>query len=304
MPIGGIISSIINAADPGRDGKRYQKQALKGLQDISLPEYEKYIAPYLQQVGELSPETYDVDERGEFRGIDEDPYAERSQLRNLGRLEDIAQEGLPLVDRLRVQEAQRGLANEGSRAREAVLSNLRRRGRAGGGSELAAKLATAGAQEEAARGRGSDIAMQSTLARQAGIRDLGSALGDFRGQNINKEAQLSDMRNRYNQYFSGLGTTAAMNAARARNDAQLYNLGERQRIADQNLSNQYQATRDRNQTAGQGFQDAMTKQNAITNVFRDLTQTADARQAQKQARVSQAGAGVDSLTNTVVGGLI
>ena len=73
MAIGGIIAAIVNASDKGRDGKRYLQQALKGWEDLPLPEFEKLIAPYLQSIGQLTPEIYDVIEKGSFRGIQEDP---------------------------------------------------------------------------------------------------------------------------------------------------------------------------------------------------------------------------------------
>lgn len=300
MPIGGIVSAIINAADPGSSGKKYLKKGLKEWQDLSLPEYEQLIAPYLQSTGQMTPEIYDAVVRGQFRGIEEDPYAETAQLRNLGRLEEIAREGMPLQDRLAADEAQRAVAQEGSRAREQIISNLARRGRGGSGAELAAKLASAGQQEEMARGMGSDIARMLLDRRLAAIGQMGGELGAYRGQNIGKEAQIAQMQNRYNEFLSNLNTQAAADAARARQAAQQYNLANQQRIADENVMNRYQTQLARNVQQQQGFQDRLAKTQGITGQYGQLSNLQNALQAQKQARVQAAGAGVDSLLNSVI----
>ena len=304
MPIGGIVASIINAADPGSDGKKYLKKGLEEWKGLIPPEYEQLVAPYLQSTGQMTPEIYDAITSGEFRGIEEDPQAEQKQLENLGRLEQIAKEGIPLEDRLAADEAQRSVAQEGSRAREQIIANLARRGRGGSGAELAAKLASTGQQEEMARGMGTDLARQLLDRRMQAIGQMGGQLGQFRGQNIGKEAQISQMQNRYNEFLSNLNTQAAADAARQRQMSQQYNLGNRQRIADQNVQNQYNTQLDRNQQLTQGFQDQFNKTLGMTNQFKQLSDQQNARQAQKQARVQAAGAGVDSLINTVGGGLL
>jgi len=299
MPIGGIVAGIINAADPGRSGKHYLQQANKLWKDLETPDYNELIAPYLQSTGQMTPEIYDAIQSGEFRGIEEDPTAELAQLRNLGRLEQVAEQGLPLQDRLRAQEAQRGLASEGARAREAVMADLVRRGRGGGGAELAAKLATTGAQEEAARGRGADLANLSIQNRLQAIGQMGGELGNYRGQNIGKEAQISGMQNNYNQWLSNLNTTAAANAARQRQAAQNYNLQNQQRIADTNVGGQYQNILNQNLQKQQGFQDRMAKTQGEAGTLGGLAQMQAALSAQKQQRVAGAGQGFDS----AVGGL-
>lgn len=304
MAIGSIISSIINAADPGRTGKRYLKEA-KGLwEDLSLPEYENLITPYLQSTGELSPEVYDAQVSGQFRGIDEDPAAEQMQLRNLGRLEEIAREGMPLGDRLAADEAQRSVAEEGSRAREQILSDMARRGRGGSGAELAAKLASAGDQENMARGMGSDLARQSLERRLSAIGQMGAQAGQFRGQNIGKEAQISQMQNRYNEFLSNLNTQAAANAARQRNLAQEYNLGNQQRIADTNVGNQFMASQARNQQLQQAFADQRSKVSGQTGVLSGLQQEAQRQQGAKQKNVAAGGAGFDAAITPLLGGLL
>ena len=175
----------------------------------------------------------------------------------------------------------------------------RSRPRGGSGSELAARLATTGAQEEAARGRGSDLAQMSLQNRVAAMGQLGGELGAYRGQNIGKEAQISQMQNRYNEFFSNLNTQGAANAARQRGLAQQYNLGEGQRIADQNVLGQYGAQMDRNALQNQLFDAGARKREGATNVLGGLAQIQNVRQSKKQERVNQAGGSVD----TLIGGL-
>lgn len=293
MPVGGLIAGIVNALDPGDAGKKYWKQAKGVWEDIPLPDYERLETPYYQQVGEYTPEVYDPRISGEFRGIDEDPEAQLMQLRNLRRLEDVAREGLPLSDRLQAEEAQRALASEGARAREAIVSELARRGRAGGGAELAAKLAGAGQQEELARGMGSDLAQQLLNRRLMAMGQLGAETGAYRQQNIGKEAMISEMQNRYNQWLSDLNTQAAANAAQQKNIAQTYNLGERQRLADTNVAQRYQAAQDRNQQLTQAYQNQLAKAKGITKVTEGLALSQAAKEAAKRESTQKAGQGID-----------
>ena len=181
------------------------------------------------------------------------------------------------------------------------MASLRRRGRAGGGAELVSRLASAGAMEEAARGRGADLAQMAIQNRLQAISELNPALAGYRGQNISKEAQISDMQNRYNEFLSNLATQAAANAASSRQAAQQYNLGERQRIADTNVASQYQNLLNKDMQAQQGFQDRVTRTQGITGTLGGLADIQNALRDQKQQRVAGAGAGVDSLLNTVIG---
>jgi hypothetical protein len=304
MPIGGLVAGIYNAAKGPGGGK--QKEYLKEIRDLykdmPLPEFERLIAPQLQQVGQITPEVYDAI-IGEQPQVQEDPALREAQLRGLLGMEQVAKEGLPLQDRLRAQDLQRGVAGELGRADASVLRNLAQRGRAGGGTELAARLATQGRAAETARGMGSDLAQQGIQNRLMALRAAPEMAGAIRGADLQKLAQNAAMQQRYNDYVSNFQTQAAANAAQQRNMAQQQNLSERQRIADFNRLSPYQTAKDRDQQALAGFGAQMQQAGGIANSLGNLGQHASNIETARQDQISAIGGGFDNATIGTVKGL-
>ena len=301
--VGGLVSGIYNIAQGpgGEKEKKYLKEVRDLYRDMPLPEFERLIAPQLIQTGKITPEVYDAFiKEEEAPQIEEDPATREAQLRGLMGMEQVAQEGLPLQDRLRAQDAQRALAGELSRADKSVLSNLARRGRTGGGTELAARLATQGRAAETARGMGSDLAQQSIQNRLMALRAVPEMAGQIRGQDINKLAQNSAIQQRYNEFVSNLKTQAAANAAQQRNMAQAANLAERQRIADFNVMAPYQTAKDRDQQQQALFGANLQKTGGLAGSLGNLGQLASQREAIRRRQVDALGSGFDDL----VGGII
>jgi hypothetical protein len=308
MPVGGLISGIYNLAKGpgGEKEKEYLKEIRDLYRDMPLPEFERLIVPQLIQTGKITPEVYEAFiQEEEAPQIQEDPATREAQLRSLLGMEQVAREGLPLQDRLRAQDAQRAIAGELSRADEAVLSNLARRGRAGGGTELAARLATQGRAAETARGMGSDLAQQSIQNRLMALQAAPQMAGQIRGQDINKLAQNAAMQQRYNEFVSNLRTQAAANAAQQRNLAQQMNLAERQRIADFNVMAPFQTALERDKQQAALFGARRQKTGDIAGALGGLGQLATQREAIKRRQIEAVGSGFDALTSQLgVGSLL
>jgi hypothetical protein len=301
--VGGLVSGLVNLSRGVGGGK--EKDALKQVRDLygdlPLPEYENLIAPQLYSTGEMSPEIYDAIIRGDTPQIEEDPALRESQLTGLKGMEQVAREGLPLRDRLAAQDAQRSLSQELTRADEGVLSNLKQRGRAGGGTELAARLATQGRAAETARGIGSDLAQQAVTNRLGALQQLPGLAGQIRGQDVNTSAQNAAMQQRYNEFVSNLQTEAAMNSTNAKNRAQEMNLGNRQRIADSNVGAKYGASIDRNQLQNQMFDARQSKIGGQAGALGALGQFYTDRETAKQRQIQAAGAGFDNASTSIIG---
>ena len=239
--LGDLIGGIINLADKDRGVKRYAKQGLELWRALQEPQYSDEVIPWQQLLlqGELSPETYEPFVAGDVSQITEDPALREAQLRAMLGFEQVGREGLPLQDRLLADEAQRAVASEFGRANEGIIRNLAARGRAGGGSELSARLQASGAGAELARGLGSDLARESIQNRLMGMREAGRMAGETRGMDAQTAALNAQMQNRYNEFLSNLKTTAAMNAARERARVGEANLGQRQRLHEANVLGAY-----------------------------------------------------------------
>lgn len=307
MPIGGLVTGIYELAKGpgGKKEKKYLKEVRDLYKNMPLPKFEKLIAPQLLQTGEITPEVYDAIIQGGPPQIAEDPALREAQLRGIMGMEQVAREGLPLRDRLMAQEAQRAVSGELRRADESVLRNLAQRGRAGGGTELAARLATQGRAAETARGMGSDLAQQSIANRLMALQAAPQMAGAARAQDLDRNAQLAAMQQRYNEFVSSQQTQAAANAARQRQGAQMYNLAERQRIADENKRAQYQTQQDRDRQQQALFGARMQKTGGVAGSLQNLGQLATQREAIRRQQIRNVGAGVDDLIGQVgVGGLL
>lgn len=298
---GDLFGGLWNVADPGSDGKRYLKQALGIWDDLPDPEFDPLdiLMEQLLMTGELSPETYEVDANRDPSLISEDPALRESQLRSLGGMERIGAEGLPLQDRLMAEQAQRRVGSEFQRANDSIVADLARRGRAGGGTEVAARTAAAGNAAELARGMGSDLAMQSVGNRVMGLRESSDMAGGMRGQDRSTAAINAQMQNRVNEWLAQLDTQAARDAARSREASQLYNVGQRQRLSDANIQNRYTS-----RVGAQGRQDEIQRNlfdararraTGQVGVLGGLATQQNARQAAKQQNQRSIAGGVGGI---------
>lgn len=310
--LGGIIGGVINLADPPQGSKKYAKQALGLWRDLPEPEYDDRDIPWQQLLlaGEITPEIYEAVVTGDVAQIQEDPQTREAQLRAMLGMEQVSREGLPLQDRLLAEEAQRAVGSEFGRANDAIMQNLAARGRAGGGSELAARLAASGAAAEMARGMGSDLAQQSVGNRLMALREAERMGGSIRGQDVQTANLNAQMQNRYNEWLSNLRTQAAQNAAQSRQAAQNANLQQRQRLSDANILGRM-GTAQQNQARRNDLQDRLfrartQKVQGQTGALQGVAQAQLAREQAKAENIKGVAGGVggivDSVTQLVGGG--
>jgi len=308
--LGDLVGGIINLADPGRSGKRYIKDALGQWRELPDPEFDPrdILQGQLYQQGEITPETYEVDPRADVSQISEDPQLREAELRSMYGMEQVGREGLPLVDRLLAEEAQRRTGSEFQRANDSIIADLARRGRAGGGTELAARNLQAGNAAELARGQGADLAMMSVGNRVAALGETQRMAGDTRGADRQAATVNAQMANRFNEWLTGLDTEASRYAAGQRSGTQVYNLGERQRIADANTRERYQSdvlAQGRNDLNQQRLFDARRQRvEGLTGVYGKLGEYANAKQAAKQQNVRSTAGGGGAVLGGILGGII
>ena len=188
---------------------------------------------------------------------------------------------------------------------EAAMADLRRRGRAGGAAEIAARLAGGQQAANLSRDLGTDLARLGMQRRLQAVAASGDMAGAMRGQDIGLSTARSNIANQYNQFLANLQTQAARDAATARQQAQAYNVGERQRVADTNVLNRYATALEnlqrRNQLEQAKFGAALQKTSGLTGA---LGGYGDYREQQKRAReegIMQLGEGTGRLVGTAAG---
>lgn len=305
VALGDLVGGIVNTIQDDDAGKKYYKDQLGIWREIPLPEYddEDLIAPFLTSAGTMEAQTYDPVIAGDPRFVQEDPALREAQLRAALGMEQISEEGLPLQDRLLADEAQRAISQEFNRANESIIRNLAARGRGGGGTELAARLAAAESGAELARGMGSDLAQQAIMNRVQALRDSERMHGDIRAQDARTAALNADVENNFTKWLSELQTTAAMNAARARERAQDYNIRNAQRIRDTNVLSRYDTARE-NQQRMNDLQDRLfaaryDKARGMTGALDKVAEAQRAREVAKQQNVRSIAGGTGGIIDSV-----
>lgn len=267
----------------------YQKN--RGLfEGLNLPQYQDYRPEDYQYAGDYSPEA------AQAQTVSEDPMTRSAQLSALSKLSGLADTGLSQVDELGYAKAADMARREAQSSKAAALQNAQARGVAGGGLEFAlgemGGQAAANRAAQAARDQAAESARQRALYNQA----YGSALSGMRDQDYRANRGNADILNQFN-----------MANTQARNQAQQWNMGRRQDIANQNVAGHNQAQQYNNDIRERSYNDRLKQAQGIAGVnnqMGDFYGAQDAANKKKRAAAGQAiGAGIGYGLGGMAGGM-
>ncbi|WP_448191252.1 hypothetical protein [Azospirillum sp. sgz301742] len=114
-------------------------------------------------------------------------------------------------------------SKQAQRINDSVIQDMQARGIAGGGQELAARLAGNQAAADQANKVGIDVAGKARDRADAAMGAQGNLVGQMRQQDISTQAQNAQAINAFNQYNATAQNTAAQYGAEAGNRAALAN---------------------------------------------------------------------------------
>lgn len=303
--LGELTGSIVGLATMGKGGKKELKEAVELYKKIKDPDFDKSKLQQEQLVllAKYYPETYEAEIPNEVKVAQDSPELRKAQMDGIANLTQLSKEGLPTLERAMVEETQGKLAGEVSRARKQALRNLQETGRMSAGTELAAGLAGAQQGSNLARQQGTDVVRAALENRLNATSQLAQQAGQARQQDISLSQQQADTINRYNQWVSALQTQAAQDAANNRNAAQLRNVSEAQRVAEQNATNKMAMAQynqqNQNQLAQALAQFQLQKAAGTAGALGNLSQAKYAEQAQRLAAAKGIGKGI----GTTAGGV-
>jgi len=222
----GFVTDIFS----GGGGDKYQDAAEE------FANLERYIPDYqaqqreldaLLKANQLTPETYSSVDQGRSSLTDYrvDPRLKEAQMRALGGLEEVANEGgLTAIDRARLNDIARQEAAQERGARQAILQNAQARGVGGSGLSYAAQLANQQGSAGRRADRGFDVAaaaQQRALEAMMGAGQLG---GQIRGQGFDEAARVAQAQDKINRFNAANQTDARRYGATVRNVAQEGNI--------------------------------------------------------------------------------
>jgi len=303
--IGGAIGAGIGLAFAGRGGRRELRRALQVWEQLKTSDFDfsNIPAPDLRMFAEAFPELAQAVLPPEAVLPEESQVGRGAQLRGLGRFERIAEEGLPLAERLAVEDAQRRIGREARSVDETILADLAARGRLGAGTEIAARAGTSQRASQLAATQGRDLAEMIAMNRLGGAQAAFQAGGEVRRGDVALSQSRADAMNRLNELRSRLATESAFENRAARERAQAFNVGTRQRIGEQSALTR-RAARETDVNRQNALRQAVfgqqaTRAQGMADVLAQLSDYQEQRRRQRVAGGQQIGQGVGS----TVGGL-
>lgn len=299
--VGSILGGVAGLALAGSGGEKYLKEAADAMRQLKQSDfdYTKLSAPQLQMIQKVYPQVYSAVVPKEAQTITGDAGAQAAQQQVLGQYGQIAQQGLPVGEKLAAEQAQQSTGAELGRAQQAIRSNMAARGQLGSGQDLMSRLAGAQQGVGLAAQQGKDLASLGESNKLQGMSAEAALAGQMRGQTTSEQGQNADIMNRYNQLIAQMQTQAAQENAAAQERAQGYNVGTQQRISETNpmlaystnLENINRANNLKNMSFNQGLQ----KATGLSNVLGKLAQETDQQRQQKIQAATQIGSGVGGL---------
>lgn len=250
--VGGIIGSKEagkerRAADRARAGALAQFAGIdvptisSQELDLVLPEFMGEYSPEMEQLVSLGPSA--------MEGIAVDPRLQQAQMNVLETMSQIGEGGLTPGDIAAMQSMQRQVESQEQARQNAILDEMQRRGVAGSGLELAARMSSS----QAATDRAAEEARQlQQMAQARSLEALGQTAGlagQVRGQQFGEESEKARAADVIAQWNAQNQQAMRQRNVQAGREAQMRNLSERQRLAEQQA-----AIRNYQQEANKGLQ--------------------------------------------------
>lgn len=299
---GGLGNYFANKSANDR-AEELQKMGLDQWIKINIPDPEdqKIALEQLVQMGTVSPALEAAIEAkpSEFEKISVSPNLKSAQQRALSQLEQIGSGGLRLEDKVALQDAMQASQIKDRGNRQAIQADMARRGLTGSGFELASRLQNQQGLSDQNANNSLKIASLAQNRALDAIMNAGNLATKYRDQDSGEQerrAQAVDKINLFNT--QNLQDIQRRNLA-AQNAAQIANLAEKQRIADQNTQTRNQQQKYNQELYQQQFENQARKAAGMSGQYGNLANTAQRGGQITGNLFSTLGGGVSNVANTL-----
>jgi hypothetical protein len=306
--LGAALGGMIGGSGGG--GGAALREAVDAWKKLKTSDFDfsRLTAPELEAVFEIAPALRNVYRPEEAPEIADSPEMRQALTRQLAGLEQVAAEGMPLVDRLQQQRVQESILGSQQRGTQNVLRDLAARGQLTGGTGVQARLAAGQGAMNVASDMGAQLAQQAALRRLGAGGQAAELAGQIRGQDIGLGAARSGQAERFNALTAAILNQGAQDQAMAQERAQQMNALNKQRIADQNamlkLQQENLNVNRFNQLKQQQFGQQYAQTGGLTGALGKLAGLQEQQRA-RQARVGgELGGVVGEFGDQVVSGLL
>lgn len=283
--IGNLLSGLFGGSSAGKsemdESNDLLRQNIANLEKIGIPTIEA------QKIALETPEIAEqliAEQMGPsaFEDVALDPRLEQSQYQALDEIANLASVGISPEDRAQLNQARREAAGQAQSAQQGILQQMAERGTLDSGSQLAAQLQAAQSSADRMSQEGDRIAEQGAAARRAALMNQANLSSQMQNQNLDLQsnlAQASDAISRFN--------------TQNRSDANRYNVGTKQRVADAGVD-----IRNQQEIANKGliqnkFNNEIARatgiNNANTAMASNLQNQASAKQGAAQSKTAAIG---------------
>jgi len=287
-------------SEQGRKASASERQQIKRmLENVQSPNFDprqitpeqfkvvsKYVPKAAAFVAEQAPQVIQAKSEGAIAGRD-------ATMNALNRLKNLANTGTDEESNLLQQEATNAtnIANRGRQG--AITESFQNRGAGGSGLELLAQMSNAQNANDMQAQSSRQGRMRAVQTRLQALRDSADIGSRVRGEAIDIESRNNDVWNGFNQRTSQRQQQYGEMVAGLDNDAQRFNVGNEQDIANRNTGatndfNRFNQTRDdRNQQSA--FDNEMAKVGQFSGVANTARQ--DIQNSTRDTNSAIAGAG-------------
>jgi hypothetical protein len=279
----------------GKGGQDYFNKIIDVWDKIQDPNFDmtQLQALDLQIVAEMFPEVYQAKIPEEVKLANDSPELRQAQVAGVNKLQRVAEQGLPIEDKVAAQQAQQVMAGQAQRQQTNITENLAARGMMGGGAELQARLAGGQQGAQLAGTMGADLARQGALRSLQAAEALPGAAGQVRGQDINLSQQQADAINRFNEMRAQMTTAQNQYAAGAKERAQGYNVQTAQSTANQNqmlgYQNQLENLNRANALRQQQYSNQMAKAQGLSGAYGQMGNMLEQNKAAREQTIMNLG---------------
>lgn len=312
--LGGIIGDIAAGSDRGHS-RALTDEAISALSGIIPPEDLKNLINYqqYQNAGNLTPvQEQQVNAAPSQAGaVKADPRLLAAQMQALDSLKQLSNTGMSAADQARQNQIQQQAATQAEGQRQAVLQSFAQRGLGGSGNELMSQLMAS--QNAANQGNQQSLqaAAQAQNAALQALSSYGNQAGNLEQQQYGQQSQSAQQNDLLNRFNTQNQIAQQQRNVAGQNNAQQFNLQNKQNIMNANTGTANQALQQQKQGEQQLFQDQLQRGQALSganftgaNAYNNMAN----QTASKWANLGQgfgnmmSGGGMQAITGMFGGG--
>lgn len=252
IAVAGSAAQWVNSSNADKASKAEREKMQEVIDKMGSPNFDpssftseeyaiaaKYVPQLANYIEEQAPQTVKATADGQA--------GREAQMSALSKLRNLSDTGEDLQSQVMRQRALGEAAAQNQAQQATIQQNAAQRGVGGSGMEFMQAMMNQQGSNQAASRNAQDAALAAYQTRLDAMRQGAALGGQVRESDVSEQARNAGIINDYNQRKAAEANRYQQYIANANNQAQQYNIGNQQRVADANVSGR-NADRSRNQS--------------------------------------------------------